>query len=115
MAAPALPKLAVDIQPLGDRVVILPMEAEQVTASGIVIPDTASEKKPQEGTVLALGKGDIMTSEGKVSNPHDFLKVGDVVLFGKYAGDEIEVKTKEGKMVELKILRLDSVLGVVKK
>jgi chaperonin GroES len=113
--AAALPKLAVEIHPLGDRVVVLPMEAEQVTASGIVIPDTAKDKKPQEGTVIALGKGDMMTSEGKVSNPHDFLKVGDKVLYGKYAGDEIEVKDKDGKLHELKILRLDSVLGVVKK
>jgi chaperonin GroES len=113
--AAALPKLAIEIQPLGDRVVVLPMEAEQVTASGIVIPDTAKDKKPQEGTVIALGKGDMMTSEGKVSNPHDFLKVGDKVLYGKYAGDEIEVKDTSGKLHELKILRLDSVLGVVKK
>jgi co-chaperonin GroES (HSP10) len=57
----------------------------------------------------------MMTSEGKVSNPHDFLKVGDKVLYGKYAGDEIEVKDTSGKLHELKILRLDSVLGVVKK
>ncbi|HVW67049.1 MAG TPA: co-chaperone GroES [Candidatus Peribacteraceae bacterium] len=106
-----LPKLSVSIQPLGDRVVVLPVEAEQVTASGIVIPDTAKGEKPQEGIVLALGKGGI----GKDSpNPSAYLKVGDKVLFGKYSGDEVKLKDKDGKDVEVKILHLDSVLGLVK-
>jgi chaperonin GroES len=108
-----VPKLAVVIKPLGDRVVVVPLEAEQVTASGIVIPDTAKGEKPQEGVVVALGTGGVKTSEGEVSNPHDFLKVGDKILFGKYSGDEVKMKTKEGKDVEVKILRLDSVLGIV--
>lgn len=114
MTATAVPKLAVEIQPLGDRVVVMPLEAEQVTKSGIVIPDTAKGEKPQEGVVIALGTGGINTSEGEVSDPRKFLKVGDKVLFGKYAGDELKMKTKEGKDVELKVLRLDSVLGIVK-
>ncbi len=106
-----LPKLSVTIQPLGDRVVVLPIEAEQVTASGIVIPDTAKGEKPQEGIVLALGKGGI----GKDSvNPSDYLKVGDKVLFGKYAGDEVRLKDKDNKDVEVKILHIDAVLGLVK-
>lgn len=103
--------LAVTIQPIGDRVVVRPLEKEQVTKSGIVIPDTASGEKPQEGEVLALGKGGI----GKDStNPQEFLKIGDKVLFGKYAGDDVKLPTKDGKTVEVKILRLDSVLGIVK-
>lgn len=103
-------KLAVKIEPLGDRVVVQPMEQEQVTASGIVIPDTASGEKPQEGMVLALGKGGI----GKdCANPTDFLKVGDKVLFGKYAGDDVKLKNKDGKDIEVKILHLDSILGKV--
>lgn len=111
MSTPPLPKLAATIQPIGDRVVVLPMEAEQVTASGIVIPDTAKGEKPQEGIVLALGKGGI----GKeCANPSDFLKVGEKVLFGKYAGDDVKLKDKDGKDVEVKILHLDSVLGIVK-
>ena len=106
-----LPKLSVTIEPLGDRVVVLPIEAEQVTASGIVIPDTAKGEKPQEGIVLALGKGGI----GKDSvNPSDYLKVGDKVLFGKYAGDEVKLKDKDNKDVEVKILHIDAVLGLVK-
>src|SRR5437899_3020379 len=114
MSTSSLPKLAVSIQPLGDRVVVMPIEAELVTASGIVIPDTAKGEKPQEGVVIALGKGGIETSEGKVSNPHDFLKIGDKVLYGKYSGDDVKLKDKDNKDVEVKILRLDSVLGIVK-
>lgn len=110
MATPKL-KLAVSIQPLGDRVLVHPTEKEQVTASGIVIPDTASGEKPQRGVVLAMGKGGI----GKdAEDPSKFLKVGDEVLFGKYAGDEVKLKTTDGKEIEVKILHLDSILGVVK-
>ncbi len=105
-----VPQLAVKIEPLGDRVVVMPLEKEQVTASGIVIPDTANKEKPQEGMVIALGTGGI--GEDKV-NPKDFLKVGDKVLFGKYSGDEVKMKTKDGKEIEVKILHLDSVLGKV--
>lgn len=104
-------ELAVSIQPIGDRVVVQPMEKEQVSASGIVIPDTASKEKPQEGKVLALGKGGV----GKdTANPSEFLKVGDIVLFGKYAGDDVKLRSKSGKDIEVKILHLDSVLGIVK-
>ena len=102
--------LAVKITPLGDRIVVRPMEQEQVTASGIVIPDTASGEKPQEGVVVALGKGGV----GKdCANPTEFLKVGDKVLFGKYAGDDVKLKDKNGKDIEVKILHLDSILGKV--
>ena len=105
-----IPQLAVQIEPLGDRVVVHPLEQEQVTASGIVIPDTASGEKPSEGIVIAVGKGGI----GKDSdNPSEFLKVGDKVLFGKYAGDDVKLKDKDGKEIEVKVLHLDSVLGKV--
>ena len=72
----------VKVKPLADRVVILPTEAEEKTVSGIYIPDTAKEK-PQRGTVVAAGPG-----------PKDVtmeVKVGDVVLYGKYAGTEISI------------------------
>lgn len=69
------------IKPLADRVLIEPAEAEQKTASGIIIPDTAKEK-PQRGKVVAVGKG---------SKDHEMtVKVGDNVLYGKYSGTEIE-------------------------
>ncbi len=104
-------KLAVHIEPLGDRVVVMPIEKETTTKSGIVIPDTASGEKPQEGVVLALGKG----GAGKdMVDPTKFLKVGDHVLFGKYAGDDVKLKDIHGHDVEVKVLHLDSVLGRVK-
>jgi chaperonin GroES len=105
-------ELAVTIRPIGDRVVVQPLEKEQISASGIVIPDTASKEKPQEGRVLALGTGGISKD---CANPSDFLKIGDIVLFGKYAGDEVKLKSTSGKDIEVKILHLDSVLGVVSK
>lgn len=111
MAKTSLPQLAVNIEPLGDRVVVMPLEKEQVTASGIVIPDTASGEKPQEGMVIAVGKGGIGEDGG--DNPSKFLQPGDKILFGKYSGDEVKLKTKDGKEVEVKVLRLDSVLGKV--
>ena len=71
-----------NIQPLADRVLIQPAEAEQKTASGIIIPDTAKEK-PQRGKVIAVGKG---TKDHEMT-----LKVGDNVLYGKYSGTEVEI------------------------
>ena len=102
--------LTVTISPLGDRVVVRPLETEQVTASGIVIPDTASGEKPQEGKVLAVGPGELNDDGGR--KPMD-VKVGDKVLFGKYAGDDIKLKDATGKDVEVKIVHLDSILGIV--
>ena len=107
-------KLAVELDPLGDRVVVMPVQKETTTKSGIVIPETANGEKPSEGVIVALGNGKVAFEGKEVSNPRDFLKIGDHVLFGRYAGDEIKLKTTEGKDVEVKILRLDSVLGIVK-
>lgn len=72
--------MAVNIKPLGDRVLVEPAAAEEKTASGIIIPDTAKEK-PQRGTVVAVG-------EGKKDEPIT-VKVGDSVLYGKYSGTEL--------------------------
>jgi chaperonin GroES len=80
-----------DIKPLGDRVVIKPLEAESKTKGGIVLPDTAKEK-PQEGKVVAAGKGKVLDS-GSVQALE--VKKGDKVLYGKYSGTE--VTTNEGE------------------
>ena len=102
-----VPKLQIKIEPLGDRVVVMPIEKETTTRSGIVIPETSNKEKPQEGVVLALGKGGL----GKDSpDPTEYLKVGQHVLFGRYAGDDVKLKDTTGKEVEVKILHLDSVL-----
>ena len=79
------------LKPLADRVVIEPKEAETKTASGIFIPDTAKEK-PQQGTIVAAGPG-------KKDEPME-VKVGDVVLYGKYAGTEVTVEEKKYLIVK---------------
>ena len=92
----------VDFKPLGNRVVVEPLEGdEQVSAGGIYIPDTAKEK-PQEGTVVAVGPGRV-TDDGK-NVPMEF-KVGDIVIYSKYAGTEY----KQGE-IEYLVLREDDVL-----
>ncbi|MDR1852706.1 MAG: co-chaperone GroES [Propionibacteriaceae bacterium] len=83
--------MAVTIKPLEDRVLVQPLEAEQTTASGLVIPDTAKEK-PQEGKVVATGPGRIDDSGNRV--PLD-VEVGDVVVFSKYGGTELKYSGEE--------------------
>ncbi|MBI2782139.1 MAG: co-chaperone GroES [Chloroflexi bacterium] len=92
------------LQPLGDRVVIKPMAREEMTKSGIVLPDTAKEK-PQEGMILAVGPGAFDT-EGKRTAMD--VKVGQKVLYGKYAGTEFKL---EGE--ELLIVSQKDILAVV--
>jgi len=79
-----------NLTPLGDRVVVRAMESEQVTASGIVLPDTAKEK-PQRGKVLAVGKG--RYEDGELIPPD--VKEGDEVIYSKYGGTEITVEGEE--------------------
>ena len=85
-------KTQTKIEPLEDRVVIRPLEGEEVTASGLVIPDTAKEK-PQEGEVLAVGPGR-WDEDGEKRIPVD-VKTGDRVLYSKYAGTEVKVDGEE--------------------
>lgn len=94
----------INLRPLEDRVVVEPVEAEEVTAGGIVLPDTAKEK-PQRGTVLAVGPGKLLDSgeRGTLS-----VAVGDEVIYGKYAGTDIEVDGRD-----VKILRESDVLAKV--
>jgi chaperonin GroES len=93
-----------NIRPLHDRIIVERLEEETKTAGGIIIPDTAKEK-PQQGRVIAVGKGK-KTEDGKVL-PLD-VKTGDKILFGKYAGTEIKIEGKEFLM-----MREDDVLGVI--
>lgn len=93
-----------NIRPLHDRIIVERIEEETTTAGGLIIPDTAKEK-PQEGKVIAAGKGK-KTEDGKLL-PME-VKVGDKVLFGKYAGTEIKIEGKEYLM-----MREDDILGVV--
>ena len=92
------------LKPLGDRVVIEIVEAEEKTASGIVLPDTAKEK-PQEGRVVAVGTGRVLDSGEKVALE---VKEGDRIIFSKYAGTEVKYDGKE-----YLIIRENDVLAIV--
>jgi len=93
------------IKPLSDRVVVKVQEAEEKTASGIILPDTAKEK-PQEGKVVAVGSG-TRTEDGKIV-PMD-VKVGDLVLFGKWSGTEVKIDGKE-----YSIMKEADIMGISK-
>ena len=92
------------IRPLHDRVIVKRLEEERKTASGIVIPDAAAEK-PDQGEILAVGKGKILES-GDVRKMD--VKVGDRVLFGKYAGQTVKVDGEE-----VLVMREEDIMGVV--
>ncbi|MDP8265038.1 MAG: co-chaperone GroES [Candidatus Aceula lacicola] len=95
------------LKPLADRIIVKPLEAEEKTKGGIILPDSAKEK-PQEGKVIAVGKGK-MLDNGSIQAME--IKEGDRVLYGKYSGTEI--KTKEDE--DLLIMREEDVLAVFKK
>ncbi|MBI4061712.1 MAG: co-chaperone GroES [Elusimicrobia bacterium] len=93
------------IQPLGDRVLVKPVEAKETKRGGIIIPDSAKEK-PQEGVIAACGKGKT-TDDGKVIALD--VKVGDKILYGKYSGSEIKLDDED-----YLIMHQDDVLGILK-
>ena len=98
--------MATTIKPLEDRILVQPLEAETMTASGLVIPDTAKEK-PQEGKVLAVGPGRV--DDKGVRVPID-VKVGDVVIFSKYGGTEVRYNNQD-----YLLLNSRDILAVVEK
>ena len=91
------------IRPLGDRVVVKPQPAEEMTASGLYIPDTAKEK-PQRGTIVAVGTGRVENG----THIDMTVKEGDIVLYGKYAGTEISIGDDD-----LLIMRETDILGII--
>jgi chaperonin GroES len=99
--------VSVSIKPLEDRIVVLPLDAEQTTASGLVIPDTAKEK-PQEGKVVAVGPGRF-DDDGENRIPVD-ISVGDTVIYSKYGGTEVKYNNED-----YLILSARDVLAIVEK
>jgi len=97
--------MATQLRPLGNRVVVKPIEEEERTPSGLVLPETAKEK-PQKGEVLAVGPGE-WAEDGKRRIPLE-VKVGDKVIFAKYAGTEVKVNGEK-----LLILRESDILAVI--
>ncbi|MDO5566950.1 MAG: co-chaperone GroES [Planctomycetia bacterium] len=100
------PSKKINLRPLDDRIVVEPVAAEEMTAGGIVLPDTAKEK-PQRGIVLAVGAGKLLDNGNRSELS---VAVGDEVIYGKYSGSDIEVDKRE-----LKILREGEVLAKVVK
>lgn len=98
--------MAINLKPLADRLVVKPLEQEEKTASGIILPETAKEK-PQEGEVLAVGPGRYGEDDERV--PMD-VKVGDIVLFAKYAGTEVKIAD-----TKYLILKESDILAIVEK
>jgi len=94
------------IEPLNDKVVIKPLSNEEVTASGIVLPDTVDAEKPMQGEVIAVGPG--ATQENGQRAPMS-VSVGDKVLFTKYAPDEVEIDNEEYLVIEE-----EKILGIVR-
>jgi chaperonin GroES len=92
------------VVPLGDKVVVKRLESEQTTAGGIVLPDTAQER-PQQGRVLSVGDGRLMPNGSRVEHE---VSEGDRVLFGRYAGTEVEVDGEE-----LLIMNEDEIMAIV--
>ena len=83
--------MAIKLEPLADRVVVKPMEKEEVTKSGLVLPDTAKEK-PQEGEVVAVGPGRLSEEGKRITMAVD---VGDIVIYSKYGGSEIKIDNED--------------------
>jgi len=94
----------ISFKPLGSRVLVEPVEQEEMTASGIILPETAKEK-PQQGKVLAAGPGDRNDEGERIAMD---VKVGDTILFAKYSGTEVKMDGKK-----LLILRESDILGIV--
>ena len=92
------------IKPLGDRILVEILEAEEITKGGIVLPDTAQEKQ-QQAKVVAVGKGRV-SDDGKVIAPE--VKAGDLVLYGKYSGTELKIDERS-----LMMLKEEDILGIV--
>ena len=88
------------LKPLGDRIVVKPLQEEEVTKSGIVLPDTVEEEKKEQGEVISVGNGEKITKLG--------IKAGDKVLFEKYSGEDVTVEE-----IEYKVLKDEDVLAII--
>ena len=97
-------KSATDLRPMGDRVVVRPSELEGVTKSGIFLPDTAQER-PQQGEVVAAGPGRMLENGKRIEME---VKPGDIVIYSKYAGTEVEIQDEE-----LLVLGANDILAVI--
>jgi chaperonin GroES len=94
-----------NIKPLNDKVVVKPLKQEEVTKSGIVLPDSAREEKPEQGEVIAVGSGKMLDNGTRAAMS---VKVGDHVLFTKYAPDEVEIDS-----IKYLVIEEEKILGII--
>jgi chaperonin GroES len=94
-----------NIKPLGDHILVKPLEEEKVTGSGILLPDTVDKEKKMEGMVVAIGPGKVLENGGRSIME---VKVGEKILFKKWGGDEVKIEE-----VEYKIISVEDVLAVI--
>lgn len=105
------PVSPVSLRLLGDRVLVLPVEAQKETANGIVMPDSAKDRH-QRGIVVELGLGRIPNADGVVIDPLDFLEHGQKVTFYRHAAEDMKVQDATGKTFDLKLMSLSAVIGI---
>jgi chaperonin GroES len=101
-----------NLKPLGNHIILAAVSKETTTALGIIIPDTVDKERPERGTVVAVGPGKLL--ENGTRQVID-VKVGDEIVFKKYAPDEIELKSASGESKKFMIVNADEVLAVVEK
>lgn len=99
--------MALTIRPLGDRVVVKPLQKEEITKSGIVLPDTVEKEKKAEGQIMAVGPGKLLETGARAAME---VKAGDIVLFEKWGGEEVEVDD-----IEYKIVSAEKILAVLER
>ena len=98
------------ITPLSDYILVEPLKEEKTTKSGIVIPETAEEEKPQKGKVISVGPGKLNDKGERIKME---VKIGNIVLFKKYGPDEIKIRDEQGKEVEYLITREEDILAII--
>jgi len=105
-------QLEVEFSPLGDHVLVEPLDKTQVTASGIVLTAAANDEMPEQATVVAVGRGGTYKD---CPDPSQFLTDGQTVVINKWAGEEMKIKDLQGKEHTLKLLHLAQIYGISKK
>lgn len=102
--------MSMNLKPLGNHIILAAVDKETTTALGIIIPDTADKERPERGTVVAVGPGKMLENGTRQSID---VKVGDEIVFKKYAPDEIEVKQPTGETKKFLVVNADEVMAII--
>jgi chaperonin GroES len=99
-----------NLKPLGNHIILAATDKETTTALGIIIPDTADKERPERGTVVAVGPGKVLENGSRQAME---VKVGDQIVFKKYAPDEIELKSTSGELKKYLVVNADEVMAII--